>query len=73
MWYYKVVIGILLFPWSLILLMVAGAARLRYSRKARVIVLPPTPLETAPALSLALPEPAPPLSADLVASSPTAS
>jgi len=66
MWYYKVVIGILLFPWSLILLMVAGAARLRYSRKARV-------LETAPALSLALPEPAPPLSADLVASSPTAS
>jgi len=66
MWYYKVVIGILLFPWSLILLMVAGAARLRYSRKARVF-------ETASALSLALPEPAPPLSADLVASSPTAS
>ena len=66
MWYYKVVIGILLFPWSLILLMVAGAARLRYSRRARVF-------ETVPALSLALPEPAPPLSADLVASSPTAS
>ncbi|MGH7394011.1 MAG: hypothetical protein ACREJF_00205, partial [Candidatus Methylomirabilales bacterium] len=63
MWYYKVVIGgILLFPWSLIFLMVVGATRLRYARKPRVLVLPPTPLETAPALSLALPEPAPPLS-----------
>ncbi|MCI0370165.1 MAG: hypothetical protein L0214_01985 [candidate division NC10 bacterium] len=61
MWYHKVVIGILLFPWSLIILMVA-AARLRYARKARVLVLPPTPLETAPALPLALPEPV--LSAD---------
>ena len=65
MWYYKVVIGILLFPWSLILLMVVGSARLRHARKAMV-------LETAPALSLALPEPAPALAAELAVSSPTA-
>jgi len=73
MWYYKVVIGILLFPWSLILLMVVGSAGLRRARKARVIVLPPTPLPAAPALSVALPEPAPALAAELAASSPTAS
>ena len=73
MWYYKIVIGILLFPWSLILLMVAGSARLRYSRKVRVIFLPPAALETAPALPLAFPEPAPALSADLDASSPQVS
>ncbi|MCI0372459.1 MAG: hypothetical protein L0214_14075 [candidate division NC10 bacterium] len=71
MWYYKVVIGILLFPWSLILLMVVGSAGLRHARKARVIVLPPAALETAPVLPLALPEPA--LAAELAASSPDAS
>ncbi len=58
MWYHKVVIGILLFPWSLIILMVAGAVRLRSARKPRVIVLPPALLQTAPALPLSLPEPA---------------
>jgi hypothetical protein len=74
MWYYKVVIGILLFPWSLILLMVAGSARLRYARKARVIFLPPATLQTAPVLPLTLPEPpAPALSADLDASIPQTS
>lgn len=70
MWYYKVVIGILLFPWSLILLMVAGSAGLRYARRARVVLLPPAALQTAPVLSLTLPKPAPALSADLDASTP---
>ena len=64
MWYHKVVIGILLFPCSLIILMVVGVAQLRHARKPRVLVLPPTPLETAPALPLALLEPAPVLSGD---------
>ena len=73
MWYYKIVFGILLFPWSLILLMMAGSARLRYARKARVIFLPPATLQTAPVLPLTLPEPAPALSADLDASSPQVS
>jgi hypothetical protein len=73
MWYYKIVIGLLLFPWSRILLMVAGSARLRYARKVRVIFLPPAALETAPALPLAFPEPAPALSADLDVSSPQVS
>ena len=73
MWYYKVVIGILLFPWSLILLMVAASARHRYLRKARVIFLPPDALQTAPVLPLTLPEPAPALSADLDTSSPQVS
>jgi len=58
MWYQKVMIGILIFPWSLIFVMVAGAFRLRSARKARVIVLPPALLETAAALPLSLPEPA---------------
>lgn len=70
MWYYKVVVGILLFPWSLILLMVAGSAGLRYARRARVVLLPPAALQTAPVLSLTLPEPAPALSAGLDASTP---
>ena len=70
MWYYKVVIGILLFPWSLILLMVAGSAGLRYARRARVVLLPSAALQTAPVLPLTLPEPAPALSADLDASTP---
>lgn len=70
MWYYKVVIGILLFPWSLILLMVAGSAGLRYARRARVVLLPSAALQTAPILPLTLPEPAPALSADLDASTP---
>lgn len=73
MWYYKVVIGILLFPWSLILLMVAGSAGLRYARRARVVLLPPAALQTAPVLPLTLPEPAPALSADLDASIPQVS
>ena len=73
MWYYKVVIGILLFPWSLILLMVAGSARLRYTRKVRVIFLPSATLQTTPVLPLTLPEPAPALSAHLDASSPQVS
>jgi len=74
MWYYKVVIGILLFPWSLILLMVAGTAGLRYARRARVVLLPPAALQTAPLLPLTLPEPpAPALSADLDASIPQVS
>ena len=73
MWYYKVVIGILLFPWSLILLMVAGSAGLRYARRARVVLLPSAALQTAPVLPLTLPEPAPALSADLDASTPQVS
>jgi len=70
MWYYKVVVGILLLPWSLILLMAVGAARHRYARKARVIVLSPTPLETAAAMPIGLPEPAPAYSTDLDVSAP---
>ena len=73
MWYYKVVIGILLFPWSLILLMVAGTAGLRYARRARVVLLPSAALQTAPVLPLTLPERAPALSADLDASTPQVS
>ncbi len=73
MWYYKIVIGILLFPWSLILLMVAASARRRYLQRARVILLSPPPLETPQAMLLTLPEPAPALSADLDASSPQVS
>lgn len=65
MWYYKVVIGILLFPWSLILIMVVGTARLRYARRLRVIVLPtgafPAPLR----LPVPVPEPAAVLPGDL--------
>jgi hypothetical protein len=57
MWYQKVMIGILIFPWSLIFVMVAGAFRLRQARKARVLVLSPSPVETAPILPLSLPEP----------------
>ena len=57
MWYHKVVIGILLFPWSLVILTVVGATRLRQARKARVLVLSPGPVETAPILPLSLPEP----------------
>ncbi len=73
MWYYKVVIGILLFPWSLILLMVAGSAGLRYARRVRVVLLPSAALQTAPLLPLTLPEPAPALSADLDVSIPQVS
>lgn len=51
MWYYKLVIGVLLFPWSLILVMAVGAAKLRYTRRPRVIVLPTG--------SLAAPSPVP--------------
>ena len=63
MWYYKLVIGILLFPWSLILIMVVGAARVRYGRETRVIVLPTGPLP-AP-VPVPVPESAPLLSGDL--------
>jgi len=57
MWYHKVVIGILLFPWSLVILTVVGAIRLRQARKPRVLVLSPSLVETAPILPLSLPEP----------------
>jgi hypothetical protein len=59
MWYYKVITGILLFPWSLALLMVAASARHRRPREARSIVLPPTPIETPQGAPLAVPQPAP--------------
>ena len=65
MWYYKVIAGILLFPWSLIVLMVLGSARYRLARKSRQLVLPAASLKYTPALPLALAEPAPALSADL--------
>lgn len=65
MWYYKVIAGILLFPWSLIVLMVLGSARHRLALKGRQLVLPATPLEYTPAIPLALAEPAPALSPDL--------
>ena len=73
MWYHKIVIGILLFPWSLIILMVVGSARYRYARNARVIVLLPAALQAAPAMPLALPEPAPAFSANLNVSTPQVS
>lgn len=61
MWYYKVITVILLFPWSLALLMVAASVRHRRPRTARVIVLPSAPLETPQSMPLGLPEPSPAL------------
>lgn len=65
MWYYKVVIGILLFPWSLILVMVVGAAGLRYARRPRVIVLPTGSRPAPSPLPVPVPEPAAILPGDL--------
>ena len=64
-WYYKVVAGILLFPWSLIVLMLVGSARHRLARRRRQLVLPAAPVEYTPAIPLPLAEPAPALSAEL--------
>jgi len=65
MWYYKVITVILLFPWSLALLMVAASVRYRRLRTARVIVLSSAPRETPQRMSLVLPEPSPALSTPL--------
>jgi len=65
MWYYKVITVILLFPWSLALLMVAASVRYRRLRTARVIVLSSAPRETPQGMSLVLPEPSPALSTPL--------
>lgn len=65
MWYYKVVIGILLFPWSLILVMAVGAARMRYARRPRVIVLPTGSLPAPSPLPVPVPESAPVVPGDL--------
>jgi len=72
MWYYKVITAILLFPWSLALLMVAASVRHRGPRTSRVILLPSVPLETPKGMPLGLPEPSPALSTPLEISAPLA-
>lgn len=57
MWFTKFVLVILLFPWSLIFLVVAASVRRRSARKALGASPPPSSLRPVPVISPPLPDP----------------